>query len=319
MRKMLIVVLILAMALVGCAPRGGPADDGRILIGFSQVTMASPFYVSLVEGARNRAAELGVELLVVDANEDVVKQNQDIADMLELGIKVLILNPVDADGAAPSLAAAAARGVPVITIDRFVNAPVAAVIGRDNVTMGEAVGVAVVEFLGGRGNARGKILEVMGAAGCQVMEARSRGFRQVVDRESGIVVVQTPHCDYVRSKAATATQDIIQAHRDIALIYGHNDDMALGALQVCLDAGMNVMAAGVDGLIEAVEAIMRGQRYLATSANDPMAFGIIGVDTAVKLARGEQVPREIDAGTFLIDASNAQRYFNPSLVFAVGN
>jgi len=315
MKRMLIVVLVLALALVGCSPnRGSGSDGGKMLIGFSQCTMASPFYVSHVEAARERAAQLGVDLVVADANENVVKQNQDIADMLQQGIKVLILNAVDPDGVAPSLAACADKKVPIITVDRFVNGHVDVIIGRDNVLMGEAVGHAIVAALGGRGNARGKILEVMGAGGCRVQEARSKGFHNAVGPEAGIEVIQSPHCDYVRSKAATATQDIIQRHRDIALIYGHNDDMSLGALQVCEDAGLNVMVAGVDGLMEAVEAITKG-RYLATSANDPFGFGKYAVEVAVKLLNGESVGNEVDAGTFLIDSSNAQQYFDSSIAF----
>ena len=189
------------------------------------------------------------------------------------------------------------------------------VIGRDNVLMGQAVGNAIVAALGGKGNAKGKILEVMGSGGDRVQEARSKGFHNAVDSERGIEVIQSPHCDYVRSKAATATQDIIQRHRDIVLIYGHNDDMSLGALQVCEDAGLKVMCSGVDGLMEAVEAITKG-RYLATSANDPFAFGQMAVEVAVKLMRGESVGKEVDAGTFLIDSSNARQYFDPSIAFA---
>jgi ribose transport system substrate-binding protein len=314
MKKVLIVVL--AVVLVSGFAFAAPSRQaGTAVIGFSQATMASPFYVSHVEAAQARAKELGVDLIVADANENVVKQNQDIADMLQRGIKVLILNAVDPDGVAPSLAACAQRKVPVVTVDRFVNGSVDVVIGRDNVLMGQAVGEAIVTALGGKGRARGKILEVMGSGGDRVQEARSKGFHNAVDAESEIEVVQTPYCDYVRSKAATATQDIIQRHRDIVMIYGHNDDMALGALQVCEDAGMKIQCAGVDGLMEAVEAITNS-RYLATSANDPFAFGRQAVEVAVKLINGESVGSNVDAGTFLIDSSNANQYYDPSIAFA---
>jgi ribose transport system substrate-binding protein len=314
MKKTLIVVL--ALTLAGGFVFAGPSgQSGKAVIGFSQATMASPFYVSHVEAAQARAKELGVDLIVADANENVVKQNQDIADMLQRGIKVLILNAVDPDGVAPSLAACAQKKVPIITVDRFVNGNVDVVIGRDNALMGQAVGEAIVAALGGKGRARGKILEVMGSGGDRVQEARSKGFHNAVDSESGIVVVQTPYCDYVRSKAATAAQDIIQRHKDIVMIYGHNDDMALGALQVCEDAGLKVQCSGVDGLMEAVEAITKN-RYLATSANDPFAFGRQAVEVAVKLINGESVGKEVDAGTFLINASNAGQYYDPSIAFA---
>jgi len=313
MKKLLIAALVLAlsMALIGCER----TERDGLVIGLSQSTMASPFYVSMVEAIRDQAALLEVELVVLDANEDVLRQNADIADLLQRGIDVLILNAVDPDGVAPSVAAAAARNVPIVTVDRFVNANVASIVGRDNALMGEAVGNAVVAAIGGPGYARGVILEVMGSAGCRVQEARSSGFRSVVDREPGIEVIQTPFSNYVRSLAASATMDIIQARRDITVIYGHNDDMAIGALQVMEDAGMDVIVTGVDGLMEAVGAIRDG-RYLATAANDPFAMGRVALDIAVQLARGESVPPEVDPGSFLIDASNAHLFYEPALMFA---
>ncbi len=297
------------------ASAAAPAAAGDIVIGFSQCTMASPFYVSHVDAAKEEATKQGVELVVADANEDVTKQNQDILDMLEKGVSVLILNAVDPDGVAPSLAKCAEKGVPIITVDRFVNGDVDVIVGRDNEVMGQAVGDAIVAAMGGKGKATGKILEVMGSGGDRVQEARSKGFHNAVDAEPGLEIVQTPYCDYVRSKAATATQDIIQNNSDIAMIYGHNDDMALGALQVCEDAGLKVQCSGVDGLMEAVEAIKDG-RYLATSANDPFAFGRLAVQLAVKMASGEQVEAYEDAGTFLIDSTNVDEYFNPDIAFA---
>ena len=279
--------------------------------------MASPFYVAHVDSAKQAAEAAGVELVYVDANEDITKQNTDIMDMLEKGINVLILNAVDPDGVAPSVAKCKEKGVAIITVDRFVNADVDVIVGRDNEAMGQLVGEYAVEQLGGKGKATGKVLEVMGSGGDRVQEARSKGFHNAVDAEPGITVIQTPFCDYVRSKAATATQDMIQSNKDIDLIYGHNDDMALGALQVCEDADMKVMCCGVDGLMEAVEAIKDG-RYLCTSANDPFKFGQVAVETAIKIANGETVEANIDCGTFLINADNVADYYNADLAFVKG-
>lgn len=344
MKKNLVVLIAIVMAiglvLAGCTTKAPAASSAApesqapassaaaasteasaaasdIKIGFSQATMASPFYVAHVDSAKQAAEAAGVELVYADANEDITKQNTDIMDMLEKGINVLILNAVDPDGVAPSIEKCKAKGVKIITVDRFVNADVDAVVGRNNEQMGQLVGEYVVEQLGGKGKATGKILEVMGSGGCRVQEARSKGFHNAVDQEKGITVIQTPFCDYVRSKAATATQDIIQSNKDINLIYGHNDDMALGALQICEDAGMKVMCCGVDGLMEAVEAIKDG-RYLCTSANDPFKFGQVAVETAIKMAKGETVEKNIDCGTFLINKDNVDKYYDANLAFVKG-
>jgi len=324
MKKLLalLMVLVLVVSLVAAcgddaadAPAGNDGDN--IVIGFSQPTMDSPFYTALVEKAHEVAAYHGVELIVVDAANDVQRQNMDIADLLVRGIDALILNPVDADGVAPSVQAANEAGVPIITVDRPINEDVFSFVGRDNEAMGRMIGEFAVDLLGGVGNAEGVVLEVLGAAGCNVMQARSDGFRGPIDAEPGITVIQSPHSDYIRSRALTATNDILQAHRDIVLVYGHNDDMALGALQAFMDNGLeDIYIVGVDGLMEAVQAIAEGGDFKATAMNDPSALGQLAIEMALAAIRGEVGIREIDAGSLVIDITNASQFIDPTKMFA---
>ena len=108
--------------------------------GFSQVTLQSPFYVQLRDGAAAAAAADGDELIFLDANGDVTKQNNDIQDLITQKVDVLIINPANADAVIPSLEAAEAAGIPVVTVDRSVKEKFAAHVGRDNKTMGRLVG-----------------------------------------------------------------------------------------------------------------------------------------------------------------------------------
>jgi len=312
---LLLVVALVASFVVACG-NGDDGDDG-IVIGFSQPTMDSPFYTALVERAEAVADELGVELIVVDAANDVQTQNNDIADLLVRGIDALILNPVDADGVAPSVIAANEAGVPIITVDRPINEEVFSFVGRDNENMGRMIGEFAVELLGGQGNAEGVVWEVLGAAGCQVMMARSAGFRGPIDAEPGIEVIQSPHSDYIRSNALVATSDILQTRQDITLVYAHNDDMALGALQAFMDAGLeDVYIVGVDGLMEAVQSIAAGGNFKATAMNDPGALGQLVIEQAMAAINGEAGIREIDAGSRVIDITNAADFVDPSKMFA---
>jgi len=175
-----------------------------------------------------------------------------------------------------------------------------------------------VELLGGKGNAKGKILELQGAAGDKVMMARRDGFHSVVDNEKGIKVVQSPYCDYVRANAVKAAQDLVQANQDINLIYAHNDDMALGGLQVVEQNSSlkgKVKVLGVDGLMEAIKAIRDG-RYDATALNDPAYLGKLAVEAAVDIANGKKVSEYIDGKTGVIDKSNADKYYDDKKSFA---
>jgi ribose transport system substrate-binding protein len=306
-------VLVLSACSVSTSPggsAGGGDGDGTITVGFSQATQQSPFYVSLGEGVEQAAEEADAELVYVDANGDITKQNNDIEDLITQGVDVLLVNPVDPQGIAPSIAAAEAAGIPVVTVDRPADGAIAHV-GRDNVAMGELVGESVLAALGDEG---GKIVEIQGDAGGTVAMDRSQGFHDAFEGVDSVEFVEGPYAEYIRSNAVTAMQDLLQANPDVAVVYAHNDDMALGALQVLQENGRDdVLVAGVDGLMEAVEAIADGDQYVATSLNDPIALGATAAETAIAAANGDDVDADIDAGTQLVTKENAADYVGDTL------
>lgn len=312
----------LALFLTGCGSsaekttKEEPKQE-KITIGFSQVTLDSPFYVALMDAAKAEAEKQGAELVYVDAQNDIQKQNADVQDLITKGIDVLILNPSNPTGVNPALSAAKAANIPVITVDRPTETKVSTFVGRDNKKMGQKAGEQAVALLGGPGKAKGKIIELQGDAGGKVMMDRRDGFHLDVDKESGIKVIQGPYCDYTRSKAVKAFQDLLQANPDVNLVYAHNDDMALGALQVLEQNGLTgkVKIIGVDGLMEAIKAIQDG-KYDASVLNDPQLLGTTVVDTALGVLKGEKYPEFIDAGTDLITKENADKYYDDKLLFA---
>ena len=307
------VVLTLAACSVSTTPGGpgaAPEDDGTITLGFSQATQQSPFYVELGDGVKQAAEADGAELIYVDANGDVTKQNNDIEDLITKNVDVLLINPVDPQGIAPSLASAKAAGIPVITVDRTAEGALSH-IGRDNVAMGKLVGDAVSDLLGSDG---GTIVEIQGDAGGTVAMDRSSGFHSAFEGNDAVKIVEGPYAEYIRSNAVTAMQDLLQSNPDLKVVYAHNDDMALGALQVLQENGRDdVLVAGVDGLMEAVKAIDSSDQFVATALNDPISLGSIAADTAIKAAKGESVDAEIDAGTALVTKDNAADYVGDTL------
>ncbi len=293
---------------------GGESKSYKI--GFAQCTLASPFYTEMKTAAEEYAKELGVEIQVVSADDDVQKQNNDITDLVNSGIDALIVNPINTEGVAAGIQACNDADIPVITVDRMVSDGATAAVVRDNKVMGRTAGEGLLEALGGAENAKGVILEIQGTSGDQVMMDRRDGFEEVFKDVKGIEIVQSAYCDYTRSKAVTATQDLITANDNIVAIYGHNDDMAVGALQACEEAGLtDVQVCGVDGLMEAVKLIADG-KYCCTSLNDPAKELRMALDAAVAILDGEELEATIDAGTGLVNADNAADYVDDSISFA---
>lgn len=292
---------------------GPTASAEGLVIGFSQVTLQSPFYVELREGAEAATAAENDELIFLDANGDVSKQNNDIQDLITRGVDVLILNPVNPEAVIPSIEAAQEAGIPVITVDRPVTEGAVAHVGRDNVEMGRLVGEAIVNALN---NEPSKIIEIQGDAGGIVMMNRRDGFHSAAEA-AGMTIVEGPYAEYIRANAVVAMQDLLEAHPDVKAIYAHNDDMALGALQVLRESGRDdVLVAGVDGLSEALEIMEESGQYVATALNDPRYLGDVTIQTARQVVAGEEVPEFVDAGTTLVTPDNVGEFERDNL-FAV--
>lgn len=308
MKKRMLFVLFLVGTFIGST-----ASAEGLIIGFSQVTLQSPFYVELREGAEAAAAAENDELIFLDANGDVSKQNNDIQDLITRGVDVLILNPVNPEAVIPSIEAAQEAGIPVLTVDRPVTEGAIAHVGRDNVEMGRLVGEAIVDALN---NEPSKIIEIQGDAGGIVMMNRRDGFHSAVEA-AGMTIVEGPYAEYIRANAVVAMQDLLEAHPDVKAIYAHNDDMALGALQVLRESGRDdVLVAGVDGLSEALEIMEESGQYVASALNDPRYLGDVTIQTARQVVAGEEVPEFVDAGTTLVTPDNVGEFERDNL-FAV--
>ena len=298
------------LALVAALPfAASPVQAEGLKIGFSQVTLQSPFYVQLKDGAEAAAKAGGDTLTYLDANGDVTRQNNDIQDLISQGVNDLIINPVNPDAVAPSLDAAKAAGIPVITVDRSVNGgEVTAHIGRDNKKMGQLVGEAVLARLKADGVSGAKIIEIQGDAGGAVMMDRRDGFHKALEG-SGHTIVEGPYAEYIRSNAVTAMQDLLQANPDVKVVYAHNDDMALGALQVLHENKRDdVLVAGVDGLSEALGVMAKGGNYVATALNDPKYLGDVTIQVARQAAAKKEVPSFVDAGTAVVTKDNVDKF-----------
>lgn len=317
MRKRSILAVLTAAAMVATMAVPVMAEEeAGWKIGFSQCTLASPFYTTMKDVAEAYAEELGIEFSCVSADDDVVKQNNDVNDMIASGIDALIINPMNEEGIKPALEACEAAGIPVITVDRSVSEGATAEIGRDNKTMGNMVGTKLAELLGGE-EAEGVLIEVQGTSGDAVMMARRDGFHEAFEAACpNVEIVQSAYCDYTRSKAVTAVQDLVTSHENIIAVYGHNDDMSLGAAQVLQEKGIEgVLVAGVDGLMEAVIAMNEGN-YAVTTTNDPGSLLKVAMDTAITILEGGEYEEFVDAGSVLIDETNVADYVNEDLAFA---
>lgn len=266
-------------------------------VGFSQSEPDSAsFRAAETQSIRDAAEEVGADLIVTNANNELPKQINDIQDMLNQGIEILVVAPVNSDGLDPALNAAKEKGVPVITIDRKVtNASCEdylAFLGSDFVEQGERAADAMAEITGGEAN----VAVLLGPSGNNVTDGRANGFRdQVAAEHSNIEIVAEQTANASRSEGQEVTAQLLQSNPEIDAIYAFNDESGLGAMTAISEAGLvpgeDVVIVSIDGTRNAVEAIVEGS-YNAVIESNPR-FGPLVFETLQNFYDGEVIPEDI--------------------------
>ena len=304
MKKLVSLLLSMLMicSLAGCGividgeggSTGSKASGASGAIGLSISTQNNPFFVTLAEGAKKAAKQAGVPLTVVDASDDATKQVSDIEDLVSKNVSVLIVNPVDSDAVTGAVEAAIAKGVRVISVDRVVNGvDIDCQIASDNVAGAELATQYIVDTLG----ENVKTAELVGTSGASAASDRSQGFHNIADKKLKVVASQT--ADFDRTQGMTVMENMLQADSSIQAVFAGNDEMALGAVEAISGAKKDVLVVGFDATDDAIEAIRQG-RMGATIAQQPDLIGSTAVENAIRLTKGESIPKEIPVEVTLI-------------------
>lgn len=204
------------------------------------------------------------------------------------------MNPVDSDAVTGAVEAAIAKGVRVISVDRVVNGvDIDCQIASDNVAGAELATQYIVDTLG----ENVKTAELVGTSGASAAIDRSQGFHNIADKKLKVVASQT--ADFDRTQGMTVMENMIQADSSIQAVFAGNDEMALGAVEAISGAKKDVLVVGFDATDDAIEAIRQG-RMGATIAQQPDLIGSTAVENAIRLTKGESIPKEIPVEVTLI-------------------
>ena len=292
MLKKVVLSCMIGAALLSVAGCGSSDDkaassDKKVIIGFSVSTQNNPFFVKMADSVKAEAAKQGVEVKIVDAQNDPAKQANDISDLIQQHVDVLIVNPVDSAAVGNSVISANEAKIPVITVARSSDSgDVATHIASNNIKGGEMAADFLVQKLG----EGAEVAELEGIPGASATRERGEGFHNIADNKLKVLAKQS--ADFDRSKGLTVAENMIQANAGIKAIFAHNDEMALGAISAAKSANKNIMIVGFDGTEDGMKAVEDGD-LVATIAQQPDKMGEMGVDAAVKLAKGESVEKNI--------------------------
>ncbi|MGU8827291.1 ribose ABC transporter substrate-binding protein RbsB [Clostridium perfringens] len=283
-----LMLMMLMTSFIGCG------RDNKPKIGMVLSTLNNPFFVNMKDGAEKEAEKLGYDLVVLDSQNDPVKERANVEDLVQLGVIALLINPTDSDAVVKTVEVANKSNIPVITLDRQANGgKITSHIASDNIKGGEMAAEYVLDkFKDEKGPIN--VVEIQGIPGASATRDRGEGFHNIMDKNDKFNFISIQAADFDRQKGLQVMENIIQANPNIQVVFAHNDEMALGAVKAIKASGINALVIGFDGNDDAKDSIDANE-MTATIAQQPDLIGALGVELANKIYNGESIKDKIAA------------------------
>jgi inositol transport system substrate-binding protein len=260
------------------------------VIGVSLLNLSNEFIVMLNKTMDEKAKQLGVELIVNDAQRSADRQVQQVESFVAQKVDAIILNPCEVEASSPAVDKALAAGIPVVNVNSETRSTPTAFVGsRDE----EAARIAV-EYIAQRLGGQGNVVMMHGYMGQAAQIKRNQGAREVLAKNPGLKLIADQTAEWDRARAMALMENWIQSYGDrIHAVFAQNDEMAMGALIALEQAGRKgkVLVVGVDAISDALQAVRDG-RLDATVFQDARGQGGAAVETAVRIARKQPYEKQ---------------------------
>lgn len=240
----------------------------------------------------------GVELLTSDAQEDVVRQQDNVNSLIAKGVDALIVVPVDTSAMEPITKAAQKAGIPLCYVNRN---PYSGkedampdgvyYVGSQEIKAGQMQMENIGEKLGGKGG----IAILQGILSNEGAVKRTEGNEEVIkNKYPDVKLLSEQSGEWQRDKAMSITENWITAYgNDLNAILANNDEMALGAVRALQSAGRkDVLVMGIDGIPDALAAIKAGT-MAGSVLQDARGQGEGSIQVIEKALKGEK-PDHVD-------------------------
>ena len=272
--RTIILLLMFAVVITGCEAPGtaSTASDTPITaankpvakkpselkgtkVGVILETISHPIMQQFVVGIKKEADVLGLDVVVESAERKTDVQVQKMESFTSQKVGLIILQANNAAALSPSVSAAEAAGIPVITINQDVDVAHAGFVGMGHYKMGQDVAKGMAEQMGDKGN----IVLIEGVVETGANIDRVAGFKDELKNHPNIKIIADQPADFDRKKGHDVFQTILKANSDIQGVFGVNDEMAIGAAQAAQEAGRTgIVFWGADGEKEMLDAIGQG-------------------------------------------------------------
>jgi ribose transport system substrate-binding protein len=305
-----IVFVVLAILLAACNKSGNKGAAPEYLVGFSQCNSAEPWREAMNKQMESEAAKHSeIKLIISDAQQSNAKQVADVENFIVRGVDLLMISPNEAQPLTGVVEKAYDKGIPVIVIDRkILSDKYTCFVGANNELIGREAGEYAAELLNGKGT----IIEISGLKGSTPAIERHDGFMEGIKNYANIKIIYSQDGAWLREKGRSIMENALQRFEKIDLVFGHNDPMTIGAYLAALYVGRtkDIYFIGIDGLSGpegGVQAV--ADNKLNATFIYPTGGGT-AVQTALKILKGENVPKNITLSSIAITPKNAKEYLS---------
>ncbi|UUZ77658.1 ABC transporter substrate-binding protein [Polaromonas sp. P1(28)-13] len=303
-------------AALACAPLAGllPASvlaQKPIVLGFSQVGAESEWRTANTESIKASAKEAGIELKFSDAQQKQENQIKAIRAFIAQKVDVIAFSPVVESGWETVLREAKAAKIPVVLTDRSVNVKDTSLyvsfMGSDFVEEGRKAGRWLVETMKGASGAV-NIVELQGTVGSAPAIDRKKGFEEIIKADPKFRITRSQTADFTRAKGKEVMEAFLKAEgKKINVLYAHNDDMAIGAIQAIEEAGLkparDITIISVDAVKGAFEAMIAGKLNVSVECSPLLGPQLMAAVKDIKAGKPVQKRIVTEEGIFPMEVA----------------
>lgn len=312
----ILATTLMMLLSAACGSNGGSTTASKeaktISLGFAQVGAESGWRTANTKSIQDSAKEAGFDLKFSDAQQKQENQIKAIRTYIQQKVDVIAFSPVVEAGWDTVLKEAKDAGIPVILTDRAVDSKDTSLyktfIGSDFVEEGQRAGKWLVDkYKDAKETVN--IVELQGTTGSAPANDRKAGFEEVIKSNANLKVIASQTGDFTRAKGKEVMQSFLKAHKKIDVLYAHNDDMALGAIQAIEAAGLvpgkDIIIISIDGVKDGFIAASEGKINFIVECN-PM-LGPQLMQAVRDVLAGKEIPKRIVTKEGVFTPEDAKR------------
>jgi len=268
----------LASATILAACMVGSASAADLTIGFSQIGSESGWRAAETTLTKQEAEKRGIDLKFADAQQKQENQIKALRSFIAQGVNAILVAPVVATGWDEVLTEAKDAEIPVILLDRTIDAPkdlYLTAVTSDLVHEGNVAGKWLVDATAGKPC---NVVELQGTTGSSPAIDRKKGFEEALKGHDNLKIVRSQTGDFTRTKGKEVMESFLKAEdggKKICALYAHNDDMAVGAIQAIKEAGLkpgkDILVVSIDAVPDIFKAMAAGEANATVELTPNMA------------------------------------------------